>query len=371
MGQESTPAFIGPMDVMRLFHEANMDVWAQAMSGLISQETFAQTLSSFLDTYLTSSASLQKIFDYYMGVWLSSVNMPSREDILRLERQLVTFSSALPDDATDPQRQLPAPPDTSAMEARIATLDSRTSEMMRLIQEQAARHSETTSARQQRDAHLQTLDERTDHISSTLHDYLNDYTSTQEQHSAQLQTLEERTAQIASSLQNQAGVRQERVSQLQALEERTSQIAQTLDAQAAAPPPAPDSSATQKIAALETHLQTLDTRTNQIVQMLEKHAAQSAPPPEAPVVDTSALEEHIQSLAEKTEQILHTLASLQEQVAAMETAGALAQKSTPKKAAPKKSTPKKSTSTQTSTKEATIEPPVPELPTPEPPDSPQ
>jgi hypothetical protein len=88
MSQESAPP-IDPMAFWKTFYEANIEVWSQSMAYLVESAPFSQAMSSFLDTYLTSSASLQKIVDYYMGMWLANVNMPSREDLSRLERQLI------------------------------------------------------------------------------------------------------------------------------------------------------------------------------------------------------------------------------------------------------------------------------------------
>lgn len=129
MSQESAPP-IDPMAFWKTFYEANMEVWSQSMAYLVESAPFSQAMSSYLDTYLTSSASLQKIVDYYMGMWLANVNMPSREDLSRLERQLI---NAEPGDLSSLSSLPGLSGKVDQMTQQIATLEATIQRLERQI----------------------------------------------------------------------------------------------------------------------------------------------------------------------------------------------------------------------------------------------
>lgn len=93
--EQHSPDMTDPIGVWRAFQETNLEVWARSMASLVNNETYAQALSSFLDSYLATSAPFRKILDQYMGFWLSNLNMPSRDEVLRLEQRLHTSESRL------------------------------------------------------------------------------------------------------------------------------------------------------------------------------------------------------------------------------------------------------------------------------------
>ncbi len=148
-------------DVWRLFQNANIEIWARGMAEMLTTPTFSHSMTAYLDHYLTASVPLQKMFDYYMSMWLAQVNMPSREDTSRLERQLANADQRVGDlyqridevaamlkqqlaPTQEQHRDAPPPPppafpaDSSERLARIEThlqaLDARTRSLLEQMQ---------------------------------------------------------------------------------------------------------------------------------------------------------------------------------------------------------------------------------------------
>lgn len=90
MSQDKHPDMVDPLGIWRTFQDANMELWAQGMAYMFKTEAFSQSMRAFLDSYLTTSAPFRKIFDQYMGFWLGNLNMPSREEMMKLEQRAVT-----------------------------------------------------------------------------------------------------------------------------------------------------------------------------------------------------------------------------------------------------------------------------------------
>jgi len=150
MNRENNPAVIDPMALWCSFQDANLEVWAKGMASLVNTESYARAMSSFLDNYLATSAPFRKIFDQYMGFCLSSLNMPSRDEIIQLEQRLITSDVRLSGLY-------------SQLEQVLQSLHKHSSYVMSLDVEHNA-------AIDQLESHIQVLEHNSETMSRTLHD---------------------------------------------------------------------------------------------------------------------------------------------------------------------------------------------------------
>jgi len=278
MSEEDTPNITDPLAFWRSFYEANRDIWTQSLTHTISSDAFSTTMSAFLDHYLTTSASLQKTLDYYMGLWLASVNMPTREDLTRLERQLL-------------QAEFPLDDLTARLDEATRSLQQDIAHLTSLL----TAHREGSTEVEHR---LRALEEQVRQVLETLHDQ-----------GTQVATV--------ATAQN-AGTREMR-QHLQTMEERIRQMEQTLHDQASQIASlAGERSAESAI--VDQRARDLEVRLDQFWQMLQGYTAQAASAGETQHTRMSALETRMHALEttidQKSDQIYETLQSLQSHVQA-------------------------------------------------------
>lgn len=160
MSQNQNDSFdlTDPLGIWRTFRDSNMDAWAKAMANLVNTDAFARSLGAYLDTYLATSAPLQKAVADYMERYLASVNMPSRAEVTTLAQRLTNIEMRLDDmDAKTDQilqalraqppvivemmdeqmRRAPGANGAASeeqLEAQLKALDDKTEQLLHLIQ---------------------------------------------------------------------------------------------------------------------------------------------------------------------------------------------------------------------------------------------
>ncbi|MGE0758740.1 MAG: hypothetical protein AB7F89_26255 [Pirellulaceae bacterium] len=98
MTQKSEP--FNPFDPAGVFKEmrdTSMDAWAKSMLQLVHTDAYAEATGAMLDAWLSGSAPFRKALDASIQQTLSSVNVPSREDVTRLAERLTNIEMRLDD----------------------------------------------------------------------------------------------------------------------------------------------------------------------------------------------------------------------------------------------------------------------------------
>jgi polyhydroxyalkanoic acid synthase PhaR subunit len=90
-------ADLDPFGPWRQLRDATMDVWAKSMAETVNTEAFAQNMGAYLNTYLATSAPMQKFVEQYMEATLARLSMPSRDEVIELARRMVSVEMRLDD----------------------------------------------------------------------------------------------------------------------------------------------------------------------------------------------------------------------------------------------------------------------------------
>lgn len=145
-----------PVGNLRKARDATLDAWAKAMIDLVNTETFARWVGATLDSYLIASAPLQTLIDTSMKTSLARLNMPSRDELTTLARRITNIEMRLDDldvkvDQLGHALRAQTPVlvemlaeqieqnkqediELNGMESRLALLDHKTDQMLRLIE---------------------------------------------------------------------------------------------------------------------------------------------------------------------------------------------------------------------------------------------
>jgi DNA repair exonuclease SbcCD ATPase subunit len=382
MSEKSDPNFITPLAIWRSFQEANLDAWSQGMAALVNTDAYAESMRNFLDTYVSTSAPFRKVLDQYMAIWLSNMNMPSRDEIARLEQRMITteirlnsLSGQLDQLFTMLQGQQTQTRTASntytagieQLESHTQELDTKTDQLIRLLEEQKATLTALVGEKPETAEATQDMVKRADLTIDML------------------QFLKQRFDTLIDQSQEKSG---ELVRQVSVLEQRAQEISQKLDQHAAviAQPPQPTdeqkqhqqhseerlnrletnttelttllqnyldqtnqtaSSQTNKITDLDQRVQGIEQSISQLHSLMQQHAQQPPAPPPAPNTDEDStaeiaqIESRINALDDKTVQVLEALQTVQDKLQTM----------TPKPRTRKTTSTKKTTSKTTSAKE--------------------
>ena len=93
-----TPETYNPFDPTGMFkglRDANLDAWSKMMIQLVNTEAYAQATGVMLDAWLSGSGPFRKAVQASMAQALSSVNMPTRDDVTRLAERLTNIEVRL------------------------------------------------------------------------------------------------------------------------------------------------------------------------------------------------------------------------------------------------------------------------------------
>ncbi|MCC6491815.1 MAG: hypothetical protein IT424_02215 [Pirellulales bacterium] len=88
---------LDPTGVLKGMRDAAMTNWAQMMTHLVNTEAYAGATGAMLDASLSASAPFRKLMESTMAQSLANLNMPSREDFIRLAEQLTHIEMRLDD----------------------------------------------------------------------------------------------------------------------------------------------------------------------------------------------------------------------------------------------------------------------------------
>jgi hypothetical protein len=91
---------INPFDPTRMFKEfrdSSVDAWAKTMSQLVHTEAYAESTGKMLDAWLTGSKPLRQMMESNMQQALSSLKLPSLDDVTRLGERLTNIEMRLDD----------------------------------------------------------------------------------------------------------------------------------------------------------------------------------------------------------------------------------------------------------------------------------
>ena len=84
-----------PTGMFKTMRDANMDAWSKMMIQLVNTEAYAQATAVMLDAWLSGSGPFRKAVQASMAQALTSVNMPTRDDVTRLAERLTNIEVRL------------------------------------------------------------------------------------------------------------------------------------------------------------------------------------------------------------------------------------------------------------------------------------
>jgi len=86
-----------PLGLMKGMRDAGMDAWSKSMIQLVNSDAYAQASAVMLNTWLAHLAPLHKAMATAITQALTSVNMPTREDVTSLANRLTNIEMRLDD----------------------------------------------------------------------------------------------------------------------------------------------------------------------------------------------------------------------------------------------------------------------------------
>ncbi len=382
MTEKSDPNFITPLAIWRSFQEANLDAWSQGMAALVNTDAYAESMRNFLDTYISTSAPFRKVLDQYMAIWLSNMNMPSRDEIARLEQRMITTEIRL-NSLSGQLDQLVAMLQGQQTQTRTASntytagieqleshtqeLDTKTDQLIRLLEEQKATLTALVGEKPEAAEATQDIVKRADLTIDMLQFLKQRFDTLLDQNqersselSRQVSALEQRTQEISQKLDQHASLiaqppqptdeqkqhqqhSQERLNRLETnstelttlLQNHLNQTNETASSQ------------TNKITDLDQRVQGIEQSISQLHTLMQQHAQQPPAPPPTPTTDEDStaeiaqIESRINALDDKTAQVLEALQTVQDKLQTM----------TPKPRTRKTTSTRKTTRKTTSAKE--------------------
>lgn len=107
------PNPLDPFGLWKQSRDANMDAWSKAMLDFVNSEHYTKATAAALDAYLTMSRPFQQMLETTMTRTLTSLNMPTRADVVSLAERLTNIELRLDDldarlDELAQARQAPA-----------------------------------------------------------------------------------------------------------------------------------------------------------------------------------------------------------------------------------------------------------------------
>lgn len=84
-----------PTGLFKGLRDANLDAWSKAMIQLVNSDAYAQATATMLDSWLTNSWAFRKALESSMTQALTSLNMPTRDDVTRLGERLTNIEIRL------------------------------------------------------------------------------------------------------------------------------------------------------------------------------------------------------------------------------------------------------------------------------------
>lgn len=86
-----------PTGMWKNMRDANMDAWSKMMIEFVNTEAYARANGEILDAWLSTSTPFHKAVEKAMTQVLAKLQMPCREDIVRLAERLTNIEMRLDD----------------------------------------------------------------------------------------------------------------------------------------------------------------------------------------------------------------------------------------------------------------------------------
>jgi hypothetical protein len=86
-----------PTGMFRSVRDANMSAWSKMMIQVVNTDSYAKATGTMLDTWLATSAPFRKALEAAMTQVLTSLEMPSRTDVIQLAERLTNIEMRLDD----------------------------------------------------------------------------------------------------------------------------------------------------------------------------------------------------------------------------------------------------------------------------------
>ena len=86
-----------PTGMLKGMRDATMENWAKLMTGVVNTDAYAGATGAMLETTLNAAGPFRDLVEKTMSQSLANLNMPSREDIIRLAEQLTHIEMRLDD----------------------------------------------------------------------------------------------------------------------------------------------------------------------------------------------------------------------------------------------------------------------------------
>jgi hypothetical protein len=86
-----------PTGLFKNLRDSGMDAWSKTMIQFVNTEGYADATGAMLDAWLTSSIPFRKAIEQAMTKVLTSLNMPTRADVIGLAERLTNIEMRLDD----------------------------------------------------------------------------------------------------------------------------------------------------------------------------------------------------------------------------------------------------------------------------------
>lgn len=99
MSQDNNDTF-NPFDPTGMFkgmRDSGMGAWAKMMVDVVNTDAYAEATGGMLDAWLTSSGPFRKVIENSMTQAITSLNLPTRDDVTRLAERLTNIEMRLDD----------------------------------------------------------------------------------------------------------------------------------------------------------------------------------------------------------------------------------------------------------------------------------
>ncbi len=281
-----------PFSVWSAVYGQNVEIWSRGMAELINTEAVSQALRTYLDHYLATSEPFRKIPEQYLEFWLTSMNMPSREELGRLAEQVAHVTSRLDElGARADQSQTAAPDaatqaDIEQMRVLIQSLDAKLAEVAGAVYEQAPNLTALAESEQSRSTDLEGR-------ISGLEGQIEQVVQLVREHSAHVTALPAQWAELEGRIGGLEG-QIEQVAHL--VRDHSARMSETSVEQQ----PAQDAELEGRIGGLEGQIE-------QVAQLVREHVDQMAALPVSHAAHGAALHGQVRGLDEKAGQLLQLI----------------------------------------------------------------
>jgi hypothetical protein len=88
---------LDPTEMLKSMRDASLDAWSKTMIQFVNTEVYSQATGALLDAWLANSDPFRKLLEKSMTQALTSLNLPTRDDVTRLAERLTQIEMRLDD----------------------------------------------------------------------------------------------------------------------------------------------------------------------------------------------------------------------------------------------------------------------------------